>query len=568
MSMDFSFSRALRTLLNWGVDATADEIQSKRIVLFNILAGLSFVLAVAHIPYYLYLSFTPLLFVQIAFCLSNLGSIFLTKYGRFFVARHLYLAAALLTIAGLSYYAGASSHVYVLFVGGIGAPFIFFGRSHFRSAILYVVLSSALCLYFVISQNDSLMPQDDSTVQMLKFLYFTCIASALILAAVLNYSSMFLGEKWQQKAEESLSLLASKHLLLKRVLDAFPGYVSIVNNQKQYVLVNSMFLKALDLDEEKILGKDAGFMKGDSFILESIASLAQSEVNHLVLVQNLHFRVDDMPRRHLVSISFLESYDLYACIAVDVHVEYELNQRLLQQQTLLEEAKKLAHLGEMAAGIAHEINNPMTIISGLSDQILKESKKDSWSKTAIQQAASKIVKSVDRVTKIIHGLQQASTFEPLVSKDSINLQALILESVDRCRSIFSTRDIDCVIEQDPSLKVEGSEAQLSQIIFNLLNNAFYAALEGSGKAWIKISVVKKAESVLIHITDSGLGISAENRERLMQPFFSTKDPDKGTGLGLSISQSLVRRHRGSLYYDDRFENTTFVLELPIKQDSL
>jgi two-component system NtrC family sensor kinase len=54
----------------------------------------------------------------------------------------------------------------------------------------------------------------------------------------------------------------------------------------------------------------------------------------------------------------------------------------------------------------------------------------------------------------------------------------------------------------------------------------------------------------------------------MQPFFSTKDPDKGTGLGLSISQSLVRRHRGSLYYDDRFENTTFVLELPIKQDSL
>ena len=106
--------------------------------------------------------------------------------------------------------------------------------------------------------------------------------------------------------------------------------------------------------------------------------------------------------------------------------------------------------------------------------------------------------------------------------------------------------------------------QVEQVILNLLNNAI-DAIELNETKWVKIDFLKKETSIIISVTDSGKGIPDDIVEKIMQPFYSTKETGKGTGLGLSISKGIIENHKGTLTYDGSIGNTRFLIELPLKQ---
>ncbi len=234
------------------------------------------------------------------------------------------------------------------------------------------------------------------------------------------------------------------------------------------------------------------------------------------------------------------------------------------QQVKLVQSAKLSSLGEMAAGIAHEINNPLAVISGSAQQVLRISQQSEVDKTKLHHAAERISKTSFRIAKIVQGLR---TFAREGSNDpceAIPFVQVVNDSLELCRSRFMQNGIDLRVNQiSGDLIVECQAVQISQVLVNLLQNAFDAIKE-SENPWVSLDTQAQGDWLLITVTDSGHGISQEISEKIMQPFFTTKEVGKGTGLGLSISSSILANHGGSLEIDHNCPNTRFVIKLPFK----
>jgi signal transduction histidine kinase len=223
---------------------------------------------------------------------------------------------------------------------------------------------------------------------------------------------------------------------------------------------------------------------------------------------------------------------------------------------------KMSSLGEMASGISHEINNPLTIIKGKAGTIRKILSSENPDLLKAQAELLKVEQTVDRISKIIKGLKSFSRNGNNDPKGPTLLTNVIEDSLELCRERFHSREIELRIGNIADVVIESRPEQISQIILNLLGNSLDAVADLQ-KKWVSISTLIEANMVQIIITDSGNGINAHIVEKMMQPFFTTKEVGKGTGLGLSISVGIARDHNGKLSYDNTSANTRFVLELPI-----
>lgn len=236
------------------------------------------------------------------------------------------------------------------------------------------------------------------------------------------------------------------------------------------------------------------------------------------------------------------------------------------QQAKLVHNTKLASLGEMAASIAHEINNPLTIINGnvgLLRRILGHIPEGRLPKA--NQYLESIEKTVHRIDKIIRGLKALSRDGFNDPYEMVDLATSIINANSLNREKFIYHGIEIRRNLPPGgALVECRSVQIEQVIINLLSNSFDAVRELPQK-WVDIAVFDEGECWVIRITDSGQGIPEELRERIMQPFFTTKEMHQGTGLGLSISKAIAEEHGGSLELDPIAKNTCFVLTLPKKQ---
>ena len=248
-----------------------------------------------------------------------------------------------------------------------------------------------------------------------------------------------------------------------------------------------------------------------------------------------------------------------------IAIRHDITQRKLAEQLSLQSAK-MASLGEMAGGIAHEINNPLAIIQGKSQQLIRTIQRGKFTPEYGSEELSKIVKTSERIAKIVRGLR---AFSRNAEKDpflSFELKALFDDVLGLCSEKFKAHQIKLEISSTPSIFLQCRPVQLEQVLLNLLNNAHDAVLPLADK-WIRIDSKILDGKVLISVTDSGCGIPPEITNKLMQPFFTTKAVGKGTGLGLSISKGILEDHHGHLRYDASSPNTRFEIELPLKQNS-
>ncbi|MGZ3740855.1 MAG: sensor histidine kinase [Bdellovibrionota bacterium] len=250
---------------------------------------------------------------------------------------------------------------------------------------------------------------------------------------------------------------------------------------------------------------------------------------------------------------------MYAHLEMQIQLKSE---ELTRQQQLVFTAAKMSTLGEMAGGIAHEINNPLSIIKIKSEQLKDALSEECLDKALLVDMADKIIKVTGRIAEIINGLRSFSRDGAADPMKSIELAAIIEETLVFCRERFRSNGISLeVLAPGGALKIECRPTQISQILLNLANNSFDAVQDLKEK-WIKVEVIDRGENVEVILMDSGRGVPLSIREKMMQPFFTTKQIGKGTGLGLSISFGIAQSHGGKLSYDDKCPNTRFVLRLP------
>lgn len=252
----------------------------------------------------------------------------------------------------------------------------------------------------------------------------------------------------------------------------------------------------------------------------------------------------------------------YVGIAEDITELLEMRKTIDAQQQKMIASAKLSSLGEMAGGIAHEINNPLTIIISKIKIIENKIERNEMSWESLSVELGKIDHTTMRIAKIVRGLKAFSRESTKDPKELVKISGVLNDSLDLCAEKFKHYAIDLRLKDYEDFEFHCRPTQISQVLINLLNNAF-DAIQTLEEKWIAIEVQKIDSKVRIAVTDSGGGIPSAIVEKLMHPFFTTKDVGKGTGLGLSISKGLIEDHGGSFYYDSVSINTRFVIELPI-----
>lgn len=239
------------------------------------------------------------------------------------------------------------------------------------------------------------------------------------------------------------------------------------------------------------------------------------------------------------------------------------NAKIRQTQDLLIKSEKMASLGIMASGIGHEINNPLNYIENgvrnISNLIHK--KYNGETPEELNRFVDIVNEGVSRASVIVNSLANFSRVG--IEKDEQCDLPTILEN---CLAILSSEAKNIEIKKNyhsETLTVAGNESKLHQVCMNLLTNAIHA-VSGNEYPSIEINITQSGKRVVLTIRDNGYGIPKENLSKIMDPFFTTKDPGKGTGLGLFISHSFIDEHNGTLEVNSKKEEgTEFKVTLPI-----
>jgi signal transduction histidine kinase len=235
--------------------------------------------------------------------------------------------------------------------------------------------------------------------------------------------------------------------------------------------------------------------------------------------------------------------------------EDETEQIMIQQQLITSE--KMASLGLLSAGIAHEVNTPLTGISSYCQFIL-----DNPQDPENIHLILKIQDQVQRANKIIRSLLNFSRQKGEVPTE-LDLNKIINESIALVEHTLKKKNITLNKDYDFKNKLYGYSIRIQQMFINLLINAYDAITDSNGL--ISISGVETNSDVMIRIKDNGKGVDPKYMKKIFDPFFTTKGKGKGTGLGLSITYTIVQEHYGDITVNSKLDKgTTFIITFPTK----
>lgn len=236
--------------------------------------------------------------------------------------------------------------------------------------------------------------------------------------------------------------------------------------------------------------------------------------------------------------------------------EMEEANRLRERQALVQ--SKMATLGHLAAGIAHEINNPLAIIDGLARSMrraINEGQTD-----ILDSKLNSLEKAVTRAKTIVGGLRRYSYSKPEDQPVEMNLNSIVKESAEVFQEILRGRDIQLNLDLMSRSKVLCRPSDLVQVFVNLINNSLFAVSK-MAERWICLRSWDEEGRVKVAVVDSGSGIPQEVVSKMFAPFYTTKPRGEGTGLGLEITRNILGQHEGEIEYDDQSRNTCFVVTL-------
>jgi len=241
----------------------------------------------------------------------------------------------------------------------------------------------------------------------------------------------------------------------------------------------------------------------------------------------------------------------------DVSAEVHDRAVIAEQHAKLIESSKMASLGVLSAGVAHEINNPLQVIQASVD-LLPKSIQDP---KKLEERMRAIDRAIHRITAIVSGLRKYSRTSITSRRVSMVFADAVREASCLTQPKATRHGVQVSLNIRSESRMLGDELEVGQVLINLVNNAIDAVSDITEK-WVRLDLFDDSADVCLRVTDSGHGIAAELRDKIFDPFFTTKAVGAGTGIGLSISKGIVETHRGSLRYVPGLPNTCFELRFP------
>ncbi|SDN49624.1 histidine kinase [Desulfonauticus submarinus] len=388
------------------------------------------------------------------------------------------------------------------------------------------------------------------------------------------------GDEVSQLRSAFINMIWSIRLYRKRLKESEEKYRSLfVSGPEPIFVIEVKDLKILDVnpraaevyeytDEElrKLYFWEL-WPEAQNFLQEEDSVLFQQ--GYLYLSRVIHFKKNKKAffvNIHACPISY-EQRQAIILSANDVTEMVEKDAQIIQ-------AGKMKALGEMAAGIAHELNQPLNSIKMGADLLaFVLSGKASLERNEIIAVANDLGVQVKRASEIINNLRQFSRKSRLIP-EKVDLNKVVYSVLSILKQQLSLNDIEVELDLLEELPlILGYENRMQQVIFNLINNARDAILEKKClnkleryKGKIIIGTQREAKGVILFIQDNGIGLSPENKERIFEPFFTTKEKGKGMGLGLAIVKSIIKDHRGVIDLEALQEGAKFKLWFPCVEE--
>jgi signal transduction histidine kinase len=280
------------------------------------------------------------------------------------------------------------------------------------------------------------------------------------------------------------------------------------------------------------------------------------QITHMVIIGERQYWFNTNFRR-----LWDEAGNIYAVLGISRDIT---ERKQMEEHSYYTE--KLASMGTLSAGVAHEINNPLAVILGFADLLLEKFPPDSQEydmlKTIEKQGlnAKRVVENL-----LSFARHKEHKEEPIDINNNIATVLSVMQNTLNVNKVVVKQYM-----QDDLPKVKGDAGEIQQVFFNVINNAIYA-MKGSGVLTITTGALNN-EKVEIRISDTGCGIKKEHHKRVFDPLFTTKEVGKGTGLGLSVSYGIVNKHNGTITFKTKTKEesdetgTTFIITFPAAQD--
>ncbi|MCK5312851.1 MAG: PAS domain-containing protein, partial [Desulfobacteraceae bacterium] len=374
--------------------------------------------------------------------------------------------------------------------------------------------------------------------------------------------------------------VSKQKTLLQTILDGLPDFVSLQNQNAEYISVNQAFCSMAGKTQHDILGKTARdlfpFPNGGTYMKEDIKVL---ETGKSIAMETTGMDISGKKWLHVVKSPIIKENGAVSGL---VSSGRDISENKIVHEQLCQ-AQKMESVGELAAGVAHEINTPLGIILGYSQILQQDAEPDSQTLEDLKliekhsKICSRIVADLLRFSRKLQG-----------TITRFDIHHAIDDVLNMIEHTFGLDHVTIDKKYDTGLPfVLGDEEKIKQVFINLLNNAF-DAIGKDGHIGIKTLLDSDTNALEIIIADTGTGILLKHLNKLFDPFFTTKSVGKGTGLGLSVTFGIIKEHGGTIKVKSRqteskqtepkqgvddtpwlFDeyNTVFIITLPIPEDN-
>jgi len=358
----------------------------------------------------------------------------------------------------------------------------------------------------------------------------------------------------RKQAEETIKRAAEEW---RTTFDSITDLVSINDTDFKITRVNTAFAAAANMNPQELIGKPC---------YQVIHGTDEPIPNcpHMKTLETKEPTTGDFFEPHLgmyLEVATSPVFNDNGEIIASVHVARDITERRKMEEQLIV-TDRLASIGELSSGIAHELNNPLTSVIGFSDLLLDKGISDD-----IREDVEIINREAKRTAEIVRNLLTFARKHEAEEKP-VNMNNIIEKVLELRAYEQKVSNIEVNTQFAPDLpEITADGFRLQQVFINLIINAEHFMAEAHGRGTLTITTERIGDTIRASFTDDGPGIAQENLRHLFDPFFTTKEVGKGTGLGLSISYGIITQHDGRIYAESELgKGATFIIELPIKNN--
>ncbi len=359
-------------------------------------------------------------------------------------------------------------------------------------------------------------------------------------------------QQLQDEIEKKTKKLKESQKKYKTLIESAPDMIITTDIEWKIETINKATIERLEKTEKEIIGEKLyEILKWDKLTTKKIENQLKKQGK-----TNIEFQLNRNGNEYIINANIttidIEYNKEIIVIARDITKLKKLEQQLIYTE-------KLSSLGLLAAGIAHEINNPLAVAMGFTELLIENFDQDSEE----YQDLKIIIKNINQCKKIVESFLNLSRKHNVL--EPININDIIEQVVNIIKKPLKKEGIETIVKLQESIPIiTGNRNEIQQILLNLIINA-QDAMPYGGKLYIK--TYTKNDKIIIEVKDTGIGIKQEYINKIFDPFFTTKPESKGTGLGLFITYNIVKKTGASINcYSQENKGTTFTIKIPIKGD--